>query len=297
MTLSAATGKLNVVTIEGAAACSDCGLLRPVNEDTVLLREWPDAGGAVLAAVADGMGSYGGGDTASSIVTDSFAALLREPLPSDPVKQCELLLAAFYHADERIREMRGKSYPEMGATAVAAIIMRNSFVHLYAGDCRLYLLRKGEIVYRTHDHSAVQVLIDSGRISAEEARNHQMRSMVTSCLGGPNVVGRLTVDPPLWIADDGEPDWTKGPFRKTAPGDRIILCSDGLWAEIGDEGIVSTLRGRARNMSTVVNKLVNLANRAGGSDNISVIAVAVRDKETAARTQSPVSSTSSSAPR
>jgi serine/threonine protein phosphatase PrpC len=280
MTGTPATGELCACAVEGAAARTDSGLLRAVNEDSVLLREWPGGNHAILAVIADGMGSYGGGDAASAIVVDTFADLLGAPLPSDRAARCEALLGAFYVADERIREAGGQRFPEMGATAVAAIVTPGELVHLYAGDCRLYLMRGGDIIYRTHDHSAVQVLVDSGRISAEQARGHHMRSLVTSCLGGPNVVGRLTVDPPLSLDENGDEHFVGGPFHEIDGGDRIILCSDGLWGEIGDDELVEALRRHQEpgECDALVQDYVRLANQAGGSDNISVIAISALDR-------------------
>lgn len=275
MTLDTAAGKIGRGAVAGTAARTDCGLLRTVNEDAVLLRAWPGNPEAILAVVVDGMGSYGGGDAASAIAVDAFAELLGEPLPANPVARCEALLGAFYAADDRIREAGGRQFPEMGATAVAAIVTPGELVHLYAGDCRLYVMRGGDIVYKTHDHSAVQVLLDSGRISEEEARGHQMRHLVTSCLGGPNVIGRLTIDPPMWVDSDGEAEWTEGPFLKTHGDDRIILCSDGLWAELEDEVLLSA-HDRHKNFAdagALVDECIELANQAGGSDNISIIAI------------------------
>jgi protein phosphatase len=259
--------------VEGAAALTCVGRRKGVNEDAVLLSRWHDESGAVLAVVVDGMGSYGGGDAAARIAVDAFAELLDTPLPASRFERHEALLGAFYKADARIREAGASHCPEMGATAVAAIIAPDEMMHLHAGDCRLYLVRDGAIIYRTRDHSAVQVLVDSGRIRPEEAHEHHMRNLVTSCLGGPNAIARLTVDPSMPTDEAGALGQADGPLVTLLDGDRIVLCSDGLWGELRDGELLALInRCESPNDSDLLaRELVALARDAGAEDDISVI--------------------------
>lgn len=263
------------------AARTDTGCVRPINEDSYLLEWWPD-GRAVLAVVADGMGGHGGGDVASRIVVETFRTLLDAPWPENPEEGYERLAACFHAADTAIRAHLCDT-PEtmsMGATAVAAVFTPARVLHLYAGDSRLYHFRAGEPVYRTTDHSIVQVLVDAGKLTPEDARDHPMRSVVTSCLGGGSS-GTLSLDPP-WEGDGRE----CSSFLEPVPGDVFLLCSDGLTSEVPDEVLSEIVAGHT-DPEALVAACVEAARAAGGRDNITVLVFAVPGEFQKARQSDP----------
>ncbi len=248
------------------------GKVRRENEDRFLVDSWPYRS-AVLAVVADGMGSYGGGAIASASVVETFAQLVTQDLPNSRLERYELLLSAFYKADENIRALQASTYPEMGATVAAAMIAGNELLHLYSGDCRLYHFMSTGVPYSTCDHSVVRALVNSGSISESEADIHPMRNIVTSCLGGPSAKLRLTVDPQL--VDPASPETLlDGPFRQLAPGDLIVMCSDGLWSGLGKDQLTDVVQRAAlssRDSERLCDSLVELALSGPAADNITGI--------------------------
>lgn len=196
-----------------ASAQSDIGKVRTVNEDAVLVcrpdgREYESHG--VLALLADGMGGANGGGIASQI---AIRAIPRRYLESrsNPSKA---LRAALEAAGKEIyrQARRGKGLQGMGATCVALALNPPSAWAAWVGDSRLYLLRSGQIYQMTEDHSVVGELRRQGSLTAEEALRHEDRNVVTRALGS-----RPDVEIAFW----------REPFP-TRPGDRFLLCSDGL---------------------------------------------------------------------
>ena len=231
---------------------SDVGLVRGHNEDSFLLR-------APLFAVCDGMGGHAAGEVASSIAVDTIAQ--QAPGTADDT----LLGAAIEAANIAVINgaEAGIGKPGMGCTASAVLLEGNKMAVGHVGDSRVYLLRRGTLVRVTHDHSYVEELVDSGQITADEARTHPSRSIITRALGS-------------------DPDMYADHFSlEVNNGDRILLCSDGLSSMIPDSDIESVAVSAASPQQAADN-LVAAALTAGGSDNVTVIVVDVLNDGVAA---------------
>jgi PPM family protein phosphatase len=168
------------------------GKVRSQNEDRVFVADWD--GNALLIVVADGMGGQPGGAVAAEIVVESFREILDTPLPESREERFELVLAGFYEAANALKERASTDFSvsNMAATAVAALVTAEECLFLHAGDCRLYHFRGGSRLFVTCDHSVVAALRDSGEITAEDARSHPMRSIVTSSISASsnNILAR-----------------------------------------------------------------------------------------------------------
>ena len=224
---------------------SDVGLVRGHNEDSFFLR-------APLFVVSDGMGGHAAGEVASSIAVETIGE--RAPATADDV----LLGAAVEAANQAVIKGAedGIGKPGMGCTATAVLIEKNKLAVAHVGDSRAYVLHHGTLVRVTHDHSYVEELVDSGQITADEARTHPSRSIITRALGS-------------------DPDMYADHFSlEVNTGDRIILCSDGLSSMIPDSEIESVAVSSATPQQAADN-LVSAALTAGGADNVTVIVVDV----------------------
>ena len=236
----AASGK-NAFISWGAR--SDVGLVRPHNEDSYLLQ-------APLFVVSDGMGGHAAGEVASSIAVETIGE--QSPTSADDT----LLGVAVEAANHAIIEAgeNGKGSPGMGCTASAVYIEGSQMAVAHVGDSRVYLLRGGSLVRVTHDHSYVEELVDAGQITADEARTHPSRSVVTRALGS-------------------DPDMYADHFTlEVQNGDRIILCSDGLSGMLPDNRIEALAVSSALPQAAADN-LVSESLVAGGSDNVTVVVV------------------------
>jgi len=234
------------------ASCSDVGRVRTVNEDR--FAEFEDGGGSRLLVVADGMGGHRGGETASRLAVEAIGDVFAhsgEPLD-------ERMGAATEAANQRVYEC-GRADPElagMGTTVVALCLGKGDEGWVaHVGDSRLYLLRAGKLDPLTADHSLVGEMQRQGMLSAEEAEMHPRRNELTRSIGvGPSVeveVTRIAVE----------------------PGDRFLLCSDGLCIHLGDDEIREVLE-RER-PSDAARMLVDQANAKGGHDNVTVQVVSI----------------------
>lgn len=240
------------------AARSHTGLLRTGNEDSVYA-------GPRLLAVADGMGGHAAGEVASAVAIAAIAPLDQDAPGAD-------LLAALQgsalSANQHLRDMvaADSDLHGMGTTLVAVLFAGNRLGLLHVGDSRAYLLRDGELSQITHDHTFVQALVDEGRISEEDASTHPQRSVVTRILDGrPDVEFDLSV-------------------REARLGDRYLLCSDGLTGPVGRLETLQEALG-IDDPQECVDRLVQLALKGGGPDNITVV---VADVVAADATTSPV---------
>ena len=228
------------------AARSDIGLVRSNNQDSAYA-------GPHLLVVADGMGGHAGGDVASSVAVAALAPLDGESHgPDDALDELERALEAA--RDEIVA--RTHSDPDltgMGTTVTAILRAGNKLAMVHLGDSRGYLLRDGALSQVTTDHTFVQHLVDIGRITPEEAEHHPQRSVVMRVLGDfdPEVTPDLSV-------------------REARPGDRWLLCSDGLSGFVSADTIEETM-ATIDDVDVCADRLVQLALRAGGGDNITVV--------------------------
>jgi protein phosphatase len=228
------------------AARSDVGLVRSNNQDSAYA-------GPHLLVVADGMGGHAGGDVASSVAIAALAPLDGESHgPDDALDELE---RALEEAREEIIS-RSEANPElagMGTTVTAILRAGNKLAMVHLGDSRGYLLRDGVLTQVTSDHTFVQHLVNTGKITPEEAEHHPQRSVVMRVLGDFDV--------------DIAPDLS---VREARAGDRWLLCSDGLSGFVSGETIARTLF-ELTDVDTCAERLVQLALRAGGGDNVTVV--------------------------
>ena len=229
---------------------TDVGTVREQNEDSLVVQP-------PLFVVADGMGGHAAGEVASEIAVHTIAELA--PAHAD----AEALGRAVEEANRDIitAAVSGEGREGMGTTVTAAILERNRLVLAQVGDSRAYLLHNGELTQLTRDHSLMANMIEAGQITPEEARFHPNRSVITRALGN---------DP------DTVPDLYE---INVEDGDRLLLCSDGLYSMLEDDEIAAVMR-RAADPQRCASTLVNGAIAAGGHDNVTVI---VADAEGTAR--------------
>jgi len=202
-----------------------------------------------LLAVADGMGGHAAGEVASAAV---IAALERlDELDADDPQAA--LREAVHDANGALRDMVAADNELHGmGTTVTAVLADGAYAWLaHVGDSRAYLLRDGTLVQLTHDHTYVQQLVDEGRISAQDASSHPQRNYITRAIDGR---GDMEID--LERLD-------------LLPGDRLLLCSDGLSGVVSDDTLQEVLK--AGTPQETVDRLVALALRGGGPDNVTCI--------------------------
>ncbi|KAA0099787.1 serine/threonine-protein phosphatase [Mycolicibacterium sp. P1-18] len=232
------------------AARSDRGLVRANNEDSVYA-------GARLLALADGMGGHAAGEVASQLVIAALAHLDDDEPGGDllsklnsAVHEGNSAIAAHVEADP---DLEG-----MGTTLTAILFAGNRLGLVHVGDSRGYLLRDGELTQITKDDTFVQTLVDEGRITAEEAHSHPQRSLIMRALTGHEVEPTLTV-------------------REAHAGDRYLLCSDGLSDPVSHDTILDALQ--IPDVTESADRLIEMALRGGGPDNVTVVVADVVDYE------------------
>ena len=236
------------MTIIRHSAVTHVGKVRKVNEDSI-----PALPDQKIWVVADGMGGYEGGDFASQTVVDAVAMI---PLNLEPAEQMQALRRAIMGAHTTIlAEIERRGGGTIGAAVVTMMVSGEHFVCFWAGDCRLYRLRGGQIDMLTSDHSLVAELVHVGQMTWDEAEKHPQSNAITRAIG---------------VGDELELDKIRGSIE---PGDRYLLCSDGLNKYAGFALLQNTLSGSP--IETISDTLLNIALDGGGADNISVIVVDV----------------------
>ena len=234
------------------AALSHTGLLREGNEDSVYA-------GPRLLAVADGMGGHAAGEVASAVAIAALAPLDDDTPGTDLLA---VLRSSALAANEHLRDMVSgdQALEGMGTTLTAFLFAGSRLGMLHVGDSRAYLLRDDVLTQITHDHTLVQTLVDEGRITEEEATTHPQRSLITRVLNG-----QLGLDLDLSV-------------REVRIGDRYLLCTDGL---TGPVGRIETLQEalQIEDPKLACDRLVQLALRGGGPDNVTVIVADVVDAQ------------------
>ena len=270
-----------------ASGCKDVGKVREVNQDEFFLRvtQSSDADPVGLFIVADGMGGHAGGDIASRLTVQTISKQLR-PLfnMEDPFKTIKI---------DTVRleaEMTGKESPtyvlsgrkirqlikqavqtannvvvetarqkpleagDAGSTVTLAVVQGTSAYIANVGDSRTYLYREGELSKITQDHSLVATLVEAGYIEPEEIYTHPQRNIIYRALGNKQ---KFDVDL----------------FQETLqPGDRLLLCSDGLWEMVSDRNMANIIEN-SPTPDAACEQLINAANQNGGKDNIGVVIV------------------------
>ena len=224
------------------AARSDIGRHRDRNQDTAYA-------GRRLLAVADGMGE--GGAAASAAVIEALKPL-EAALPAGN------LLNAMEDAVRQVGATLADADRGTGTTLTAMLWSGSQLALVHVGDTRAYLLRAGELFQITHDHSVVQALLDAGQITPEEAESHPQRSLLLRAIAGDSAA---------------EPDVS---LHDAQAGDRYLLCSDGLTTVVSPGAIRDTLSAPG-DPEEVVERLIDLANEAGGPDNIACVVADVTE--------------------
>lgn len=229
---------------------TDVGLKRNMNQDFVYASDQPVGSLSNLYIVADGMGGHNAGDLASRTTVETVVDYIEGAKEKRPIP---LLDAAIQAANQKVIEisLTDKSLEGLGTTVVAATVQDGCLYVANVGDSRLYLLDH-QIEQITRDHSLVEEMVRAGEIKREEARHHEKKNVITRAVG---VEKKLRID-----------------FFDVAlnPGDRFLLCSDGLTNMVEDEDMLR-LVSRETSLEAAALKLVAAANRNGGKDNISVV--------------------------
>jgi len=238
--------------------------VREVNQDNYALLHREDLNGFAdcLCVVADGMGGMAGGEIASQRTIEIVPAVVREVLeeggaePVGPAVLTEALRQAIAAANDAVwRESR--SHPHlrgMGTTCVAVLLRGHLAAIANVGDSRLYLLRGGDLIQLTHDHSLVQEHVREGNLTREEARVSRYRNVITRAIG---------------IAAEVEPDLE---LLQLEEGDTLLLCTDGLTAMVDEQDIAAALSA-IEEAQEATDWLVEAANRQGGVDNTTVVVI------------------------
>jgi protein phosphatase len=246
------------------AGRSDVGLVRSGNEDAYLISP-------PLFTVADGLGGHSAGEVASRIAVET----LQDTAPRRA--DAKALGRAVRQANAAViaAAENGRGRAGMGTTITAAMVEGTRICVAHVGDSRAYLLHLGELQQITEDHSMVADMVRRGTLTREESRHHPNRSVITRALGS---------DPNL-VVDAFEVD--------AAPGDRLLLCTDGLTSMV-DDPLIEQVLSAARTPHLAVERLIGYANDAGGQDNITAVVVDIGERTgdngartAAARTASP----------
>jgi PPM family protein phosphatase len=233
-------------------AGTDVGRTRSGNEDSYFC-------GRTVFAVADGLGGHQGGEVASAVAVEPLAALDGRGF-ADPAEAAEALAAAIREANAAIidRASHDPGLWGMGTTLTAAAVAGDRHLQLaHVGDSRAYLLRDGSLEQLTIDHTIVAELVRRGRLTPDQAAVHPERSILTRAVG---LDPRVPVDTPDPL--------------ELAPGDQVLLCSDGLTEVVPDVKIAQLLAAEPDGDATC-RSLIDAANSAGGPDNITVVLLRV----------------------
>jgi PPM family protein phosphatase len=234
-----------------AAVATDVGLVREGNEDSYLTDE-------PLFAVADGMGGHRGGEVASQLAVETLEKLFKKRIGElpDQVREANRVVFERSVVDEKVAGM--------GTTLTAALVEGDRVRLAHVGDSRAYLLRDGGLRLLTEDHTLVHRMVTEGEISKEEAQTHPQRSVLTRALGVDTIVD---------VDDD---------TVQVRPGDRLLLCTDGLTSMVSEQAIEEVLRA-VPDPQEAAERLVRLANEGGGTDNTTVVVLDFSGDADAAR--------------
>jgi serine/threonine protein phosphatase PrpC len=234
------------MTVARAAGTTDTGRRRRHNEDSFVLL-------SPLFAVADGMGGAQAGEVASRLAATALAEFDAGGSGE------ERIVKLVQEANRRVHtaSTEDSARAGMGTTMTAALVADDTVTIGHVGDSRAYRLRDGELEQLTEDHTLVAELMRSGKLSAEEARIHPQRSVITRALGA-------------------DPDVDVDVFTlETQPGDVFLLCSDGLSSMVEDDDIRASLEAHLDDLDAAVDELIQKALIGGGEDNVTVVVFAI----------------------
>lgn len=245
---------------------TDPGCVREINEDSMRVVRPSDAAElanhGVLAVVCDGMGGHEAGEIASRLALEAFlrCASNGDRDPGAMLVRCvEAGNAAVFEAAQRDARLAG-----MGTTCTGLLVRGGVAWCAHVGDSRCYMVRNGEIFLMTEDHSAVMELVRRGVITREEARHHPEKNVISRALGSHKRVAVSSWPRPMALR----------------PGDRFLVCSDGLYDLVDDQEICQVLG--SRDAQSACDTLVLMARDRGGFDNISVAVLSLPGNEPAA---------------
>lgn len=231
-------------------AATDTGAVRKHNEDNLLSR--PDLG---LWAVADGAGGHDSGELASGMIVEALGRLPPHLSASALISNIRLAIASV-HAELRAEAARRGGNSTIASTLVCLMIRDQHFACLWAGDSRAYLLRNGQLAQISRDHSLVQELVDAGTLSPDEAERHPHANVITRAVGADD--------------DNLELDKVIGQLH---PGDRFLLCSDGLSKTLSEVEIANLL-GAPHGMPPT-ELLIGAALARNVNDNVTAVVVQI----------------------
>lgn len=245
---------------------TDVGRRRAANQDDFIIKKFTDD--TLVAVVCDGMGGANGGNIASAVASTSFMKILDEAEANEPAffgmpeeKLLDLLTEAVDEANISVYDLSAEdpSLNGMGTTLVGCVIRGDRLFVVNVGDSRLYIFREDGFEQVSHDHSYVQMLVDMGKLSPEEAKKSKNKNLITRAVGTERNV----------LADVFTAD--------IAHGDTVVLCSDGLTNLVDPEEIADEVKKAIadENLQSACENLVALANERGGLDNITAVLLSV----------------------
>jgi serine/threonine protein phosphatase PrpC len=254
------------------AAASDPGMKGKNNEDQYAVTAYQVSSAnstpSLFAIVADGIGGHRSGEVASDIAVEMICDAIASSDASQPV---EIMQAAILQASQAILVQGNQSdeHLGMGTTCVCTWIIGNKLYATHVGNSRLYLMRNQQLYQLNIDHTYVQEAIDAGALTAEQARSHPHANIIRRYLGSairPEVDARIRTDRSSHFSEENQG------FR-LQPGDRLLLCSDGLNDMVVDQKIAEELY--KPDIHETVAGLIEAANSNGGKDNITVVVLEV----------------------
>lgn len=237
------------------AGITDVGRVRRSNEDSLGI--FPEL---QLYIVADGMGGHAAGEVASKMAVDAIKEFLTSPEITQQSQESQLA-RAISHANQKIYEA-GEQDPAlngMGTTVVAVLAQPTETIIAFVGDSRVYLQQNNKIEQLTQDHSLVNEYVRKGLLTVEAAERHPLKHVISRALGTNAAVQVETI------------------HRTPAPGDILLLCSDGLSNKLNLQEMNAILTETAGNLEKAGNLLVQKANDKGGEDNITAVLVGYQE--------------------
>lgn len=239
---------------------TDTGAVRDNNQDSfrIVTKEKYS-----LCVVCDGMGGAAGGSTASNTACDTFTEKVFEDIcaGASPATFTDVLSDAVNYANNKIYSLAKERHnlSGMGTTLCALLTDGEKTWGVSVGDSRIYMLKNNSLIQMSHDHSYVQILVDSGAITKEESRTHPQKNIITRAVGTNS-----EVECDSYVTDAG--------------ADGYLICSDGLTNYVTDDEIKKVFYEHSGNPEKLADILIDMANTAGGGDNITVIVI-VSDKD------------------